>query len=67
MAGTPINEYDIVRLKDGREGTVVEIYNVPGLPLGYEIEIVDKYGRTVELFTVEVSEIQEVIWSARKE
>ena len=63
----PINECDVIRLKDGREGTVVEIYNVLGLPLGYEIEIVDKHGRTVELFTVKVSEIQEVIWSARKE
>lgn len=50
--------YDIVRLKDGKEGTVIEVYNIPGLPKGYDLELLDKE----EIITITEDQIEEIIW-----
>jgi len=57
MSTSLIGEFDVVKLKDGREGTIVEIYRVPGLPLAYEIEF---NGRDLETIYPDV--IEKVIW-----
>lgn len=57
MSMNEIGELDVVRLKDGREGTVVEVYNVPNSPLAYEVEFDDS-----RLETVQLSQIDKVIW-----
>lgn len=53
-----IKDLDVVRLKDGREGTVVYIGTHP---LGYLIELVDKEGEIVE---VSPEQIEKVVWKA---
>lgn len=50
--------YDIVRLKDGKEGTVIEVYNIHGLPTGYDLELLDKE----EIITITEDQIEEIIW-----
>ena len=57
-----INEHDVVRLKDSREGTVVHIY--PGKH-AYCVEIVDDQGQTLDLVDVEEKDIAEVTWKAQ--
>lgn len=56
-----INMFDVVRLTDGKQGTVIEIYNTP-LAIGYEIETYDKEEETWDMFTVTIEQIEEVIW-----
>jgi hypothetical protein len=55
------NEYDVVQLKvpipsknlpQGARGTVLIIYNEPGLPLAYEVEFLDQEGNTLALETL---------------
>ena len=55
-----INEFDVVRLKDGREGTVVFIFSEPRL--AYLVEVPS--GEEWEQVTVEPREIDRVIWRA---
>ncbi len=52
-----IEELDVVRTKDGREGTVVHVFDTKDLPRAYEIEFDDG-----ELETIEEDKISEVIW-----
>jgi len=54
-----IHEFDVVKLKDGREGTVVGVYRLPGLPLAYEVELDDG-----ELETVKPEQIERITWKA---
>lgn len=49
---------DVVRLDDGREGTVVEVYDSPP---GYEIEL---SAEEPMLVTVGAGQVVEVIWKA---
>lgn len=56
-----IELFDAVKTQDGREGTVVHIYDQPGLPLAYEVE----FGAEMELQTIAASEIKEVVWKAK--
>jgi len=49
-----IKMFDVVRLKDGREGTIVEIYS----PSDYEIEI---SGTKMDLETISIDKIAEII------
>lgn len=60
MLTSEIHEFDVVRLKDGREGTIVEVYRLPNLPLAYEVELDDG-----ELETVRPEQVEKVIWKAR--
>ena len=57
-----INEHDVVRLKDNREGAVVHIY--PGKRV-YCVEIVDDQGQTLDLVDVEQKDIAEVTWKSK--
>ncbi|AEE98035.1 hypothetical protein [Mahella australiensis] len=54
-----IKQFDIVRLIDGREGTVLEIYDFSNRPRGYDIELSEQEG---EIVTVTDEQIDEVIW-----
>lgn len=54
-----IKQFDIVRLKDGREGTVLEIYDFSNLPRGYDIESSEQEG---EIATVTDEQVDEIIW-----
>ncbi len=61
--------YDIVRIKQpvpnknleaGAKGTVLIIYNDPNLPLAYEVEFLDKSGKTVAIITLKDDEVEKV-------
>lgn len=62
MLLSEISEYDVVRLKDGREGTVLEIYKIPGVPVGLEIEITG----TEEMETVQLEQVEKVVWKLKQ-
>jgi hypothetical protein len=57
-----INELDVVRLKDHREGAVVYIYPEKH---AYCVEIVDDQGQTLDLVDVEGKDIAAVTWKAK--
>lgn len=59
-----INELDVVRLSDNREGTVVHIF--PG-GHAYCVEIVNENGETLDLVDVEEKEIVAVVWKYQKQ
>ena len=52
-----VNELDVVRLKDGREGTIVMVHTVPRL--GYEIEFEEEIEEVTE--TIEHDQIEAVL------
>lgn len=54
-----ISQYDCVRLKDGREGTVVELFD-KGASL--MVEICDDEGRTLDMPIVFAEEIEEITY-----
>lgn len=60
MLMSEAHQFDVVRLKDGREGTVVEVYRLPDLPLAYEVELDDG-----ELETVKPEQIERITWKAK--
>lgn len=60
MSMSDPDEFDVIRLADGREGTVVEVYRVPDLPLAYEVEFDEG-----ETETVKPENIKEIIWKAK--
>jgi hypothetical protein len=55
-----IDELDVIKLKDGREGTVVHKYPKAIIPQAYEIEFDD--GDTE---TIREDEIDKVLWIAK--
>jgi hypothetical protein len=57
-----INELDVVRQKDNREGAVVYIYPRKH---AYCVEIVDDQGQTHDLVDVEEKDIVAVTWKAK--
>lgn len=56
-----IEELDVIKTKDGREGTVVHIFDVKDFPRAYEVEFDDG-----EIKTIQEEEISEVIWQMAK-
>lgn len=54
-----ISQYDCVRLKDGREGTVIEIFDRDP---AYMVEICDDKGRTLDTPIVSADEIDEIAY-----
>jgi hypothetical protein len=50
--------FDVVRLRDEREGTIVEVYEDPP---GFEVEL---SAEEPELVTIGADEVAEVIWKA---
>lgn len=55
------DQFDVVRLADGQEGTVVEIYVTTGLPTGFEVEVSAEGGEW-ELRTVTFGQLAKIIW-----
>ena len=53
------NELDVVRLKDGRVVTVLEIF---GDGVCYLVENSDEHGRTIDIFEVSEDEISGIEW-----
>jgi len=61
--------YDIVRLKKpipakkleaDTKGAVLIIYDEPNLPLAYEVEFVDKDGKTLAVVTLKDEDVEKV-------
>ncbi len=55
-----VQELDVVRLKDGREGTIVEVFSGGS---AYMVEFCDGKGRTIDLPVVKYTDIEKVIYS----
>ena len=55
------NELDIVRLKDGRTATVLEVFESVK---AYLVEVVDANGKTLDMITVGPDDIEKVVWKA---
>ena len=53
-----VKEHDVVRLKDGREGTVIHVFSSPRM--AYLIETDEE--NTDDWPTVEPKDIEKVIW-----
>lgn len=56
-----MKEFDIVLLKDGRQGTVLEVYEQGQ---AYLIEITDDMGKTIETPTIGKEDIKETVYTA---
>lgn len=59
----PIGVLDVIELRDGRYGTVLEIYDAGS---AFIVEITDTQGRTQELPIVHLPDIVRVIWKSNK-
>jgi len=55
-----IKELDVVELKDGREGTILQVYDAGKYFL---IEIADDKGITIELPTISIDDIQKITYT----
>jgi len=55
-----IKDLDVVLLKDGREGTILEMFDEGK---AYMIEITNSEGKTVDTPVIEAEEIEKVIYS----
>jgi hypothetical protein len=62
-----LHEYDVVRLKKSipskkltaqNKGTILIVYEKPGLPKAYEIEFLDEEGQTVAIVTLTDDEVE---------
>lgn len=56
-----IQQFDGVRLKDGREGAVLDLYEHGSV---FMIEICDEYGRTIDMPFVKEEDIAEITYHA---
>ena len=56
-----IKDFDGVRLKDGRKGAVIAIYEQGTV---FMIEICDEYGRTIDTPFVKEEDIAEITYHA---
>lgn len=56
-----MKELDVVRLKDGREGTILDFYDDGKV---FMMEITDKKGRTLDTPFINLEEVEEVIYTA---
>jgi hypothetical protein len=66
-----IKEYDVIKLrkslpannlKVGAEGTVLIVYNEPGLPRAYEVEFLSNDGKSLAVITLTDDDVEKV-WS----
>ena len=60
MLTESVSEHSVVRLKDGREGTVVHVCEAQGLPRSYMMEFLDE---EFDFVTVAHDQVEAVIWS----
>lgn len=58
------NYFDTVKLRDGRKGAVVEVYDDGK---AFEVEFLDNEGYTDSVESIESSEIESVVWKAPSE
>jgi len=58
-----IGVLDVIELRDGRYGTVLEIYDAGSTFL---VKIIDTQGRTQELPILHLQDIVRVIWKSHK-
>lgn len=49
MRGDDVKELDVVLLKDGRQGTILEVF---GQGEAYLIEVADDKGKTIDTLTI---------------
>lgn len=56
-----IKELDVVQMKDGHTATVLAIFNDGE---AYLLEIIDEHGKTVDISTVEKSDIEKILWNS---
>lgn len=56
-----MKELDIVRLRDGRTGTVLEVFESGK---AYLVEITDEKGHTLEVSVIDGKDISEAVFSA---
>lgn len=56
-----IKELDVVLLKDGRKGTVLELYEDGK---AFMLEITDERGKTLGIPVVQSEEVEKIIYSA---
>ena len=54
-------ELDVIRLSDGRMGTVLEVYENSS---AYLIEITDNGGKAIDTPIIAQRDIMEVVWNA---
>lgn len=54
-------ELDIVRLKDGRTATVLEVFDSGK---AYLVEMADENGKTLDTPTVAPDDIEKVVWKS---
>ena len=58
-----VNELDVVRLKDGRVVTVLEVYENG---ICYLVEASDEFGRVIDIFEVSVNDISQIEWEFKE-
>lgn len=55
-----VKELDVVKLRDGREGTILELWEDKNAAL---LEICDKKGRAIDEPIISLDEIEEITFS----
>ncbi len=61
IRGDEVKEMDVVLLKDGREGTILEVYDQGK---AYLVEISDEKGKAIDLPTIPKEEIEKTVYVA---
>ncbi len=56
-----IKELDVVELKSGQRGTVLEVFEQGK---AYLVEIADEAGKTIDMQTIKADDIKQVTWSS---
>ncbi len=56
-----MKELDVVKLKDGKEATILDVYDGG---TAFLVEIADEDGKTLDMPTVKAEEIEKVIWKS---
>lgn len=56
-----VKELDVVLLSDGREGTIIDIYDGGK---AFLIEVCDSNGKTLDMPTVDISDIKKILFVA---
>ena len=60
MLTEKVKEHSVVRLVDGRDGTVVHVHDSPGLPLAYIMEFKNE---EFDFTTITHDKVEAVLWA----
>lgn len=55
-----------VELRKGQKGVIVEVHELPGVPIGYSVEFFDANGGTVAVTTLEEKDIKPIARRSQK-